>query len=175
MLFPSLNKLSWKEAIDTSPAMERMLFIKLPPSRVTQDGMAEKAWPWGQTHLPLSYSSYVNLDQILTSLGLSVFIYNIMLMALIVMIRVHCRLNRKGINWKNVGEIHRLYGKAVKPGLWVGRNQGCQGVCVQEAGMLYNLLRFHCYNECYPLLSPPVLNYSVKFQGSWEEGPIGPT
>lgn len=43
MLFPSLNKLSWKEAIDMSPAMERMLFIKLPPSRVTQDGMAEKA------------------------------------------------------------------------------------------------------------------------------------
>lgn len=130
---------------------------------------------WDQKHLTSLHSSYVKLDIFLTSLRLRFLIYNITLMVPIVIVRVHWllamiaigKLNRKRIYWKDVGEIHRIYRKAINPELWMDRQQGCHGG-VQEAEILHNLFGDHCYNKYSLLLIRPPFNYSDQLSGSWK-------
>lgn len=74
-------------------------------------------------------------------------------------------LKRKIIYWLDVGEILRIYGKTVKPGLrWAGRWAARGGV--QEAEMLCNLFRYRCCNECFSLLFPLSLSLNYPDQVS---------
>lgn len=135
---------------------------------------------WDLTHLTPSYSRFMNMDVFLTSVSFSVLIFNIMLIITVMgfigfsLQIVIGNLKRKIIYWLDVGEILRIYGKTVKPGLrraghWAAvegfKRQKCFVISSDTAAVMN---ASHCFSLC-PWIT------QIKFQSFWEESPIGLT